>query len=177
MKQKITGGVRNTYGKRTWTVFGLAQLLLVLLPVFIFGALLLPSVALAGTERFILDYGDSQFRGHHDGTKIYLKKSLKEHYPVVDVSNYRLRKVILDAWTNSGTGNVRLRIGPEMTSIYNVDRRNRDMARERGHSSSAVAIENPFYESWGPWQLLLHGDITLRQVILEVEKRDTGKSG
>ena len=103
MKQKTTGGIGIVYGKKTRDVAGAAQLLLVIFPILVFSALLLPSVALAGTERLILDYGDSQFRGYRDGTKIYLKKSLKEHYPEVDVSSYRLHKVILVAWTNNGT--------------------------------------------------------------------------
>ncbi len=177
MKLKKSVGRGNSYGKTRRAVSGVAQLLLVFFPVLFFLALVVSSKALAATERLTLDYGDSQFRGDRDGVKIFLKKSLKEHYPVVDVSNYHLRKVILVAWTNNGTGSVQLRIGPEMTSIYKVERVSRNMPKESGHSPSAVVIDNPFFESWGPWQLLLDGDITLRQVILEVEKRDTGESG
>ncbi len=170
MKQQTIVNRGNIYGKKKRSLLGVIRLF----PVFFFFAFFLPCTALPGTERFTLEYGDGQFRGHRDGTRIYLKKTLKEHYAEVDVSSYRLRKVILVAWSKNTTASVQLRVGPEMSSIYNVDRRKPERLRKGGHSHTSIAIENPFYESWGPWQLLLHGDIALRQVVLEVEKRDPG---
>jgi hypothetical protein len=138
--------------------------------------LCLPLSAAAGNdrqrERFILDFGDSHIRGQRgEAAPIFLKKALRRQHPWVNVSEYRLKKVVLVAKTKHGRGGAQLRVGPEVTGFYGVGGHPRSFNGNHRKSFDRVRIHNPFNQSWGPWQLLLRGNFKVRKVVLEVEKR------
>ncbi len=142
-------------------------------------AFLLPSTAMAGDhkhrgpkDRYVLDFGDTQFRGYRgEPAKLYLKKALRRQYPWVNVSDYRLRKVVLVAKTYHGRGKAQLRVGPEMSDMYRVGGHPNYYYKDRHNSFDKVRIHNPFHDSWGPWQLYLRGNFKVRKVVLVVERR------
>ncbi len=129
-------------------------------------------------ERFVLDFGDQQFSSYHgEPSTLYLKKALRRQYPYVNVSDYRLRKVVLVAKTYYGRGNAQLRVGPEMTDLYRVGGHPHQFDRKKRNSFDKVRIHNPFRDSWGPWQLYLRGNFKVRKVVLVVEKRHQSHYG
>ncbi|MEE4241075.1 MAG: hypothetical protein V2I36_06390 [Desulfopila sp.] len=132
---------------------------------FLFLVLLQVNSAVAGTERFILDYGDAHFGGYRGEVEIYLKKALQENVTEVNVAQYLLRRVVVVARAKHGRGTAQLRIGPEMTRAVDVGQ----------DAFTIISLENPFKESWGPWRLLLSGNIVLREVTLVVERREMAK--
>lgn len=138
--------------------------------------LCLPLTAAAGNdrqrERFMLDFGDSYIRGQRgEAAPIFLKKALHRQHPWINVSEYRLKKVVLVAKTKHGRGGARLRVGPEVTGFHGVGGHPRGFHRKHRKSFDRVHIYNPSNQSWGPWQLLLRGNFKVRKVVLEVEKR------
>lgn len=129
-------------------------------------------------DKFVIDFGDQQFNGHYgEPNTLYLKKALRRQYPRVNVSDYRLRRVVLVAKTYHGRGKAQLRVGPEMTDLYNVGGHPEGFHGNRHGSFDKVKIRNPFRDSWGPWQLYLRGTFKVRQVVLVVEKRERENYG
>lgn len=134
--------------------------------------LFFPLQAMADEERLVLDFGDSHVRSSRGyASTLYLKKALSEQYPWINVSDYRLRKVVVVAKTKMGRGDVQLRVGPELTGHYRVAGSPRNFHDNDRRSFDRVRIHNPFKDSWGPWQLLLNGNFKVRKVVLVVEER------
>lgn len=147
------------------------SLLLSLLMVF-----LLPGAAMAVQERFVLDFNDRHIRGHRGepGT-IFLKKSLKEQYPWVQVSDLELKKVVMVAKSKRGRGAAGLRVGKWATDMYEVGGKPRSF-NHRGRSSfDRLRFLNLSHNSRGPWQLGLQGNFIVRKIVLVVENHN--KSG
>lgn len=122
----------------------------------------------AERERFVLDFGDSHFRGN---PTLFLKRELLNQYPRINIADYRLRRVVLVAKTKVGHGSAQLRVGPEVSPHYRVDGAPRDFHSYHPRSFDRVRIRNPFHDSWGPWQLFLKGNFKVRKIVLVVEKR------
>ena len=135
--------------------------------------LLFPLQAAAGNgkaerERFVLDFGDSHFRGN---PTLFLKRELLNQYPGINIADYRLRRVVLVAKTKAGHGSAQLRVGPELSPQYRVNGAPRSFHSYHPESFDRIRIRNPFYDSWGPWQLFLQGNFKVRKIVLVVEKR------
>lgn len=129
-------------------------------------------------DRFVLDFDDSYVRGNrHEPNTLYLKKMLRQQYPWLNVSDYRLRKVVVVAKTQYGRGKVQLRVGPEASDLYRVSGRPDYFQSYHKRSFDKVRIHNPFYESWGPWQLFMRGKFKIRKIVLFVEKREHNQYG
>ena len=145
----------------------------------LFALFLFPLQAMArGGDRLVLDFDDSHIRSSRGySSTLYLKRALKEQYPGINVSDYRLRKVVVVAKTKAGRGNVQLRVGPEMTARYRVAGNPHDFYSNHPRSFDRVRIHNPFVDSWGPWQLLLNGNFKVRKVVLVVEERHQRRHG
>jgi hypothetical protein len=140
--------------------------------------LLFPLQAMAGTDRLVLDFGDGHFRsGRGYSSTLFLKKALLEQYPGINISDYRLRKVVVVAKSKIGRGDVQLRVGPEVTDRYRVAGDPRGFYSDHPRSFDRVRIHNPFADSWGPWQLLLNGNFKVRKVVLVVEQRHPRRHG
>ncbi|MFN2355052.1 MAG: hypothetical protein ABR512_11080 [Desulfopila sp.] len=144
--------------------------------------LCLPLNAAAGNdrqrERFILNFGDSHIRGGRgEVAPIFLKKAMQRQYPRVNVSQYRLKKVVLVAKTQHGRGGAQLRVGPKVTGFHGVGGHPRGFNKNHRKSFDRVGIHNPFNQSYGPWQLLLKGNFKVRKVALVVEERHTNRYG
>ncbi len=124
-------------------------------------------------DRFVLHFDDSLFHGHNgNGTTLYLKKALRDQYPGINVTDYRLRKVILVAKSKKGRGRAQLRVGPELTDLYRVDGYSRNFHRDHKKSFDRVAIDTPYYDSRGPWQLFLRGKFKIRKIVLVVDRKE-----
>lgn len=123
-------------------------------------------------EKFVLDFGDSYFRGMHGGGAVlHLKRALKQQYPWVDVSDYRLKKVVLVAKTKFGRGHAQLRVGPEFSDRYRIKGRPHSFNDNRKKTFDRVNIRSPYHDSWGPWRLQLHGIFKVKKVVLVAERR------
>lgn len=128
-------------------------------------------------ERYVLDFHDKRVAGQHGGPAIlFLKKELMRQYPQIDVSDFRLRGLVLIAKTKAGQGRARLRTGPEWSGWYRVAGDPQFFRSGAKHTYARIAIPNPYPPSWGPWQLHLHGLFKIRAVILDVERR-SGRRG
>lgn len=144
----------------------------------LFLLLLFPLQAMAGKDRLVLDFADSHIRSSQGyASTLYLKKALLEQYPGINISDYRLRKVVVVAKTKVGKGVVQLRVGPEVTDHYRVAGSPGGFHSNHPRSFDRVGIHNPFDDSWGPWQLLLNGNFKVRKVVLVVEERHPRKHG
>lgn len=140
---------------------------------FLFALLMLfciPSWAMASHERFVLDFNDSHIRSHRgaDAT-IFLKKALKDQYPRVQVSDLKLKKVVLMAKSKRGRGGAGLRVGKWATDMYEVGGGPRSFHGNGKHSFERVKFGNPSHDSKGPWQLGLRGNFIVRKVVLIVD--------
>jgi hypothetical protein len=144
----------------------------------LFLLLLFPLQAMAGEDRLVLDFADSHIcstQGY--ASTLYLKKALLEQYPGINISDYRLREVVVVAKTKVGRGDVQLRVGPEVTGRYRVAGSPGGFHSNHPRSFDRVGIHNPFDDSWGPWQLLLNGNFKVRKVVLVVEERHPRRHG
>lgn len=128
----------------------------------------------ADRERFVLDFGDSHFRGN---PTLFLKRELLNQYPGINISDYRLRRVVLVAKTKKGQGSAQLRVGPELSPQYRVDGLPRAFHSHHPESFDRIRIRNPFRDSWGPWQLFLQGNFKVRKVVLVLERRHYAQYG
>ena len=126
--------------------------------------------AMAARERLVLDYGDSQIRGQKgQSATLYLKKTLKEQYPWVDIADLDLRRVVLIAKSKQGMGGAQLRVGNRMTEMYQVDGRPDRFRDDRRYTFDRVHFSNPSSDSSGPWQIELQGNFVVNKVVLEVD--------
>ncbi len=129
-------------------------------------------------QSFVLDFNDSRMRGHRgEPAVLFLKKELLRQYPGTDVTDLRLRKVVLVAKTRAGKGVAQLRVGPEVSGMHQVAGYPPDFHSRSKHSYGRTYIGNPFPPSWGPWQLHLRGHFKVRKVVLEVEQRHRPQYG
>ncbi len=104
----------------------------------------IPAWAMASQERFVLDFNDSHIRGHKgEAATIFLKKSLKEQYPWVQVADLKLKKVVLVAKSKQGRGGAGLRVGKRATDMYEVGGRPRSFHNNNRSSFDRVKFCNP----------------------------------
>ncbi len=131
-----------------------------------------PINVMAARERFVLDFDDSQIRGHRgEAATIFLKKSLKSQYPWLNLSDKDLHKVVLVAKSKRGQGGASLRVGDRVTGLYEVEGRPRTFRDYRRYTFDRVHFNNPSPDSRGPWQIDLKGNFIVRKVVLVMEDR------
>ncbi|TKB11587.1 hypothetical protein [Desulforhopalus sp. IMCC35007] len=144
-----------------------------------------PLGAMAMVEQFVLDFNDSHIRGYQgEGATIFLKKSLKEQYPWLNLSRLELHNVVLVAKSKKGRGGAELRVGNWVTPMAEVDGNPRRFHNSDRSSFDRIRLWNPSKNSQGEWQIGLHGNLIVRKVVLMVEnhsprdyqKRGRGKS-
>ena len=124
------------------------------------------------SERYVLDFQDMEVRGgsgHHN--VLFLKQTLKEQYPWVDLRDLDLRSVELVAKSRVGKGGAQLRVGEKTSEIYRVDGVPWQFDDAKRYTFDRLRFENPVYDSRGPWQINLKGNFVVRKVILEVDDR------
>jgi hypothetical protein len=129
-----------------------------------------PFNVMAARERFVLDFDDSQIRGHRgEAATIFLKKSLKNQYPWLDLSDKDLHRVVLVAKSKRGRGGASLRVGDRMTGMSEVAGRPGTFKNYRRYTFDRVQLRNPSSDSRGPWQIDLKGNFIVRKVVLEMD--------
>lgn len=140
--------------------------------IILFFLFALPLNVMAARDQFVLNFEDSYINGTKGRpATLYLKKALRQQYPGIDVTEFRLLKVILMAKTKKGGGVAQLRVGPEVSDSYRVNGYPRRFHHNNRDSFDRVSIENPYKNSRGPWQLNLKGKFKIRKVVLFVEER------
>lgn len=158
---------KSVVEKTTMGVLPVAVLLLIFL---------VPLNAMASRERFVLDFNDSHIRGHKgEPATLFLKRSLKQQYPHVKISNMDLYKVVLVAKSKKGKGGAKLRVGDRTTAMYRVAGHPRALKNERRTSFDRVKFYNPSNNSRGSWQVDLKGNFIVRKVVLEVENHSRSR--
>jgi len=131
---------------------------------------LAPFNAVASSERYVLNFNDSQIRGHAgQPSTLLLKKSLKQQYPSANVSNMELRRVVLVAKSKMGRGGAQLRVANRATPTQKVDGHPRSFQKKQPRSFDRIGFRNPSNNSRGPWQVNLKGNLIVRKVVLEVQ--------
>lgn len=132
----------------------------------------LAGTAMAARDRIVLEYHDSHLRSDRGGpATLFLKKTLRDQYPWVEVEDLDLRRVVLVAKSRHGRGEAYLRVGHRMTETYPVHGRPNEFRDDRRRSFDRIQFTNPSHDSSGPWQIDLHGNFVVRQVVLEVADR------
>jgi len=140
--------------------------------VILFFLFALPLNVMAAKDRFVLDFQDCYMNGTKgEPASLYLKKALRQQYPGVDVTDFRLLKVVLLAKTKKGKGTAQLRVGPEVSDFHRVDGHPRVFNHNKRNTFDKVSIVSPYHNSRGPWQLNLRGKFKVRKVVLVVEER------
>lgn len=133
----------------------------------------LPSVASAERERYVLDFDDTFIRSYNrQPATLFLKRTLREQYPNVNMRDLELKKVVLVAKTRMGRGGAELRVGSQRSYNSRVHGRPPEFKSHSKHTFDRVQFRNPAYGSKGPWQLDLWGNFKVRKVVLVVEERD-----
>ncbi len=134
---------------------------------------LAPAAAVAAMEKYVLDFGGSNIHAlHGKAATLMLKKTLREQYPWVNISDLELRRVFLVAKTKKGKGQAWLRVGPVVSKIHRVNGHPRVYRDDHRASYDSVRIDNPASDSWGAWQLFLEGKFKVRKVVLIVDNHD-----
>ncbi len=142
----------------------------VLLLVALMMIFLIPFQAMAATKQYVIDFNDQNIIGYENrAATLYLKRSIKQQYPWVDVSNLDLQRVVLVAKSNLGRGHAKLRVGDRFTAMQRVDGNPYAFRSDRAYSFDRVGFVNPTFNSRGPWQVDLKGNFIVRKVILEVD--------
>lgn len=132
--------------------------------------LLVPLNGMASSQRYVLEFNDSQIRGHKGETAtLFLKKSLKHQYPGAEISNMELRRVVLVAKSKMGWGGAQLQVGKRTTPMHQVEGHPKYFHKNKPKTFDRVSFRNPSNDSRGPWQVDLKGHFIVRKVILEVE--------
>ncbi len=132
----------------------------------------IPADAHAARERYVLDFDDSHIRGfHREPATIFLKRTLKEQYPYVNIKRMELQKVVLVAKSKRGRGGAELQVGQDRTDNYQVYANPWDFKRSSRHTFDRVRFDNPARDSRGPWQMDLWGNLVVRKVVLVVDER------
>lgn len=133
--------------------------------------LIIPSIASAARERYVLDFGDTFIRSYHkEPATIFLKRTLKEQYPGVNIRDMDLRKVVVVAKTKMGLGGAELRVGRNRTHNQQVYGNPRDFNDHRRYTFDRVRFRNPSKSSRGPWQIDLRGNFIVRKIVLVVDE-------
>lgn len=131
---------------------------------------LVPCTAIASNKRYVIDFDDSHIRGPRgEVTAIFLKKSLKEQYPRLDLENSKISRVVLVAKSKKGKGTARLRVGSWMTGMHRIKGSSRSFKASSRSSFDRVSFNHPYGSSRGPWQVHLKGNLVVRKVIVEIE--------
>lgn len=114
-----------------------------------------------------------KYSGSFEGEKgtLFLKKMMRRQYPQLDVTSFHLHKVMLLARSKNGRGGAQLRVGPEFSQLHKIRGRTEKFQRKARDLYSWVHIDNPFFKSWGPWQLNLFGKVKVEKIIVVVGKR------
>ncbi len=134
---------------------------------------LLPIQSWSAQKRFVLELDDMVLGGRHRGpSTIFLKRTLGQQYPRVDISELELKKVILVAKTKRGRGVAQLRVGRQKSNHYIVDGNSAEFNSPRKHTFDKVRIDNSAYRNMGRWQLDLDGLFKVRKVILVVKDHE-----
>lgn len=135
--------------------------------------LLLPAIAAADSERYVLRFNDTHLRGfQNDPVKLYLKTALRQQYPWVNPADLRLKRVTLVGKSKHGRGRVQLKVGANRTDQYRVGGQPYDFNSPVRHSFDWVTMKNPAGGSRGPWQVQLRGNFVVRKVVLEVREKE-----
>lgn len=124
-----------------------------------------------GRQRLVLHLGDAHYRG--DNT-IFLRRELNAQYPHLRLQGADLLRVRVVGKSRHGRGQASLEVGG-----YEVDRATlggvpADFHNDVPYTFSRVDLMNN-YDSRGPWQIKLRGNIKVRRVVVIVQTR--GGSG
>jgi len=120
-------------------------------------------------ERFVLDFDDTRLQSmQSEPAKIFLKKSLRDQYPGIDLRALQLEKVVLVAKTKLGRGGAELRVGEHWSGISRVYGNPWEFHGPSRYSFDKVRFVNPANGSAGPWQLDLWGNFVVRKVVVIV---------
>lgn len=131
---------------------------------------LVPCLAAASKERYVIDFGDRHISKHKGArATIFLKKSLKEQYPWLDLNKSELRKVVLVARSRNGRGAVQFRVGDWLTGMHPIKGSSHSFTKRPRVPFDRIAFHHPTGKSRGPWQLHLKGNVIIRKVIVEIE--------
>lgn len=129
------------------------------------------------TKQGEIQYFSIDLQGYHWDNSgrgqayFHIKRAFQNQYPHLDVSQYRLCRLVLQA-KSSRRGAVRLRVGGDMSPWYSIERRDkRGFFEPRGRLSQKTILTSPSRDGWGPWLLFFRGEVMVDRVVIMVKKR------
>lgn len=119
-------------------------------------------------KRVKIDFHHLALKGNNT---ILLKKKIKHRYPHIDLRNYTIKKVVLNAKTKYGKGYAKLRVGNHYSHSMTVDGHPKDFHHNHRHSYDRVVLNNPKKYSKGQWQIYTTGNFKVKSAIVVLEAK------
>jgi hypothetical protein len=118
-------------------------------------------------KKLVLDYDGEQFRGQNT---LFLKKKIKQMYPMMKLNNKKIASVVLVAKSKQGRGQASLKVGQSVSDSETVYGEPMDFFDNSSYTFDQVFLENPsYYNTQGVWQIKLKGNIKVQKVIVKFE--------
>jgi hypothetical protein len=115
----------------------------------------------------VLELNDQEFRAGKDGETIYLQRMLADKYPNIDLDDYTLKAVQVDAKSRRGGGSVALRLGDVTTEPSNIGGSEDKFSSNDPSTFYRLAFNRPAgADSERVWQLLLKGRLKVRNIVV-----------
>ncbi len=130
--------------------------------------LLIPATAFSAT-RLVIDFDQMHVRGRN--MILPLKRHIREHFPEIDLHDYKLVKVKLVAKSRKGHGQSRLIVGSWDSSAQRIGGKPRKFHRNNRRTYKKMTFENNAGTSRGRWQLRLDGNIKINRVVVKLRKK------
>jgi len=128
---------------------------------FTMSALFMTKTIYAAPQKLVLKFGGKTFIKNNI---IPLKKLIKQNYPYTNLHNKDLLRVVLLAKSKFGKGTAKLVIGSKESSPVFLNGYPSKFFVNQKNTYDKVTIENPSYDSFGKWQILLRGNIRVLKI-------------
>ncbi len=118
-----------------------------------------------GVKKLVLQYDGQHLRGQNT---LFLKRKIKQQYPMMKLFKKQLLKVKLVAKTKLGRGTATLKVGQGFSNSQIVDGTPRLFFRNGPRTYDRVFFQNPnaFDQSKGVWQIKLRGNFKIGKVVV-----------
>jgi len=124
-------------------------------------------VKFKGSNNTIKLYVGDQFRGE---SVLPIKRMLREQNPQALARLENLKKVTIVAKSRRGRGSAALKTGRDITREKTIDGVPYEFRTEDAFTYSQVSFQGPGYAFRGPMQILLRGNIKVKEVILQFRR-------
>jgi|GEM_PF-3123098 len=122
-----------------------------------------------GNTRLELNLGEREFNSNQGEDTVALKALLQQAYGQIDFRNLDLKKVIVQAKSRAGQGQIALLTGQELSYSQTISG-NRFEYERRGVGFNRYVFDSRGPEPRGVWQLKLQGNIKISRIVVVVSE-------